>query len=180
MDIAKFLESLASSGLAARIRDSFYLFPMIESFHVIGLTLVFGATFIMDLRLMGLASTRRPFTKVASDVLKWTWAAFALTVTTGLLMFITNAPVYFHNLQFRCKMALLALAGINMLVFELTTGRSVRRWDNDKAAPRAGKIAGALSLLLWIGVICFGRWIGFTTGGDLTHDSDIDIQNLLK
>lgn len=172
MNTARLLESLAASGLAERIRNSFYLFPFIESLHVIGLTLVFGTALIMDLRLLGLASTRRPFTKVASDVLVWIWVAFALTLTTGFLMFITNAPVYFHNLQFRCKMAALALAGINMLVFELTTGRTVHRWDNDRTAPVAGKIAGTISLLLWISVICLGRWIGFTINGDLSHDSE--------
>src|SRR5436190_1174603 len=133
MSIAEFLTSLETTTLANRIRDSLYLFPMIESTHVIGLSLVFGTIAIIDLRLLGIASTRRPFTRVASDTLKWTWAAFALTALTGLLMFITNAGVYYHNFYFRSKMALLALAGLNMLMFELTAGRSVHRWDKDSS-----------------------------------------------
>jgi hypothetical protein len=176
------LEWLYNSGLAGRIRDSLYLFPLIESFHVIGLTLVFGMIAIMDLRLLGLASTTRPFSMVKSDVFKWTWMAFVLTIATGLLMFITNAPAYFANLHFRLKMVAIALAGINMLVFEWTTGRS-RRWDNDRAAPAAGKLAGALSLLLWICVIFFGRWIGFTVGGEAaapTTISDPSIEDIFK
>src|SRR5215510_11741587 len=108
MTIAEILASLQSSGVASRIRDSLYLFPLIESFHVFGLTMVFGTIAIIDLRLLGIASTRRPFTRVASDILKWTWAAFGLTVSTGLLMFSTNAAVYYHNSFFRTKMALLA------------------------------------------------------------------------
>src|SRR5712691_5226880 len=128
MGVTEILQALESSHLATRIRDSLYLFPFIESFHVLGLTMVFGTIAIIDLRLLGIASTRRPFTRIASDVLKWTWAAFALTVTTGFLMFITNADVYYHKSFFRSKMALLALAGINMLVFELTAGRSVHEW----------------------------------------------------
>src|SRR5215831_20423936 len=114
MDIPTFLASLESSALAARIRDSLYIFPLIESTHVLALSMVFGTIAIIDLRLLGIASTRRPFTRIASDVLKWTWAAFGLTATTGLLMFITNAGVYYHNFFFRSKMALLALAGLNM------------------------------------------------------------------
>src|SRR5262245_43251280 len=97
MDISTFLASLESSGLAARIRDSLYLFPLIESTHVFGLAMVFGTIAIIDLRLLGIASTRRSFRRMASDTLKWTWAAFALTAVTGALMFITNAGVYYHN-----------------------------------------------------------------------------------
>jgi len=180
MDFANFLGSLESSGLAVTIRESLYLFPVIESLHVMGLTMVFGTIAILDLRLLGVASTHRPFTKVASDVVRWTWSAFGLTVMTGLLMFITNASGYFNNLQFRWKMALLALGGINMLIFELTTGRSVRRWDQDAIPPFAGRFAGALSLIFWIGVIFLGRWVGFTTGGHVTPGLDINLDNLFK
>ena len=78
-----------------------------------------------------------------------------------------------QNLQFRFKMSLLVLAGLNVLIFNLTAGRSVHRWNTDKAAPLSGKLAGAFSLLLWIGVIFLGRWVGFTKGTDLTPDLDI-------
>src|SRR2546422_3623945 len=128
MDITGFLSSLESSNFATGIRDSLYLFPLIESFHVLGLTLVFGTIAIVDLRLLGIASIRRPFSRITSDIMKWTWAAFAWTATTGALMFTTNASVYYHNFFFRTKMVLLALAGINMLIFELTAGRTVHRW----------------------------------------------------
>ena len=179
MDIAGFLASLESSGLATRIRDSLYLFPLIESFHVIGLTLVFGTILIIDLRLLGIASTRRPFSRITSDIMKWTWAAYVLTATTGVLMFTTNAGVYYHNFFFRTKILLIVLAGINMLVFESTTGRTVHRWDKDAAAPRAGKTAAALSLLLWIAIIFMGRWIGFTTSqSEVTIDPSINLDEL--
>src|SRR6476659_8204368 len=163
MTVAEILASLQASGLANRIRDSLYLFPLIESTHVIGLSLVFGTIAIIDLRLLGIASTRRPFSRIAGDILKWTWAAFALTVATGLLMFITNAGVYYHNFYFRSKMLLLALAGINMLMFELTAGRTIHRWDKAPSAPPPAKLIAVLSLTLWIGVIFMGRLIGFTT-----------------
>ena len=176
MDIASLLKSIQSSGLASWIRDSLYAFPLIESFHVIGLAMVFGTIAIVDLRLLGLAWGKRPFSRVTQDIMKWTWVAFALTVTTGLLMFITNATVYFHNFQFRSKMVLIALAGINMLVFELRTGRNKHQWDNDMAAPASGKLAAVLSLLLWISVIFMGRWIGFTTTRSITPpDTEIEI-----
>ena len=163
MDIVAFLKSLEASGIANRIRDSLWLFPLIESTHVIGLALVFGTIAIIDLRLLGIASTQRSFKRMASDILKWTWAAFALTALTGTLMFITNARVYYHNFFFRTKMLLLVLSGINMLIFELTAGRTIHRWEKAPSAPRAGKIVAALSLAMWISIIIMGRLIGFTT-----------------
>jgi len=163
MDIEDVLKTLESSGLATKIRDSLFLFPLIESTHVIGLALVFGTITIIDLRLLGIASTQRSFERTASDIFKWTWAAFALTALTGSLMFITNAPVYYHNLFFRTKMLLLALTGINMLFFELTARRTIHGWDQAPSAPRTGKAVAVLSLAMWIGIICMGRLIGFTT-----------------
>jgi hypothetical protein len=173
MDLTAVLQSMESSGLASWLRGSLYAFPLIESFHVIGLTMVFGSIAVIDLRLLGLASVRRPFATVASEIMKWTWAAFGLTAATGLLMFSTNALAYYQNLQFRFKMALLVLAGINMLIFNFTAGRSVHRWNTDRTAPLSGRLAGALSLLLWIGVIFLGRWVGFSKATDLTPDIDI-------
>mgnify|MGYP003351335902 FL=1 len=180
MTIAGILSALESSGLSLRIRESLYLFPVLESFHALGLTLVFGTIAVIDLRLLGLASTRRPFSVLAADTLKWTWMAFALTVLTGALMFITNATVYFHNVLFQSKMALIALSGVNMQVFELTARRSVKTWDRDASAPPSGKIVATVSLLFWMSVIVLGRWVGFTTTRITTPvDQEINIEDFL-
>src|SRR5688572_12289610 len=109
MNIAELLAALEATTLATVIRNSLYWFPMIESVHVVGLTLVFGSIVIIDFRLLGIASTRRPFINVAADVMKITWGAFLVSVVTGLLMFITNPVVYYNNFYFRSKMLLLLL-----------------------------------------------------------------------
>src|ERR1700748_3214303 len=158
-----FLKWLAATALAARIRESLLLFPLLEATHVLGLALVFGTILVIDLRLLGAASSHRPFRHVASDIFRWTWAAFVLTAATGALMFITNAPVYFHNFYFRTKMLLLGIAGLNMLVFEITAGRTIQRWDRASSAPGVGKAVAVVSLAMWIGVIFRGAMIGFTT-----------------
>ena len=157
------LQWLQQTGVAIQIRDSLFAFPLLESVHVIGLALVFGTIAILDLRLLGVASTNRAVSRVMADILTWTWAAFVLTAATGGLMFITNAVVYFHNTFFRAKMILLALAAVNMLVFELTARRTLRVWDDAPASPpRSAKVVATLSLVLWVGVIVTGRIIGFT------------------
>jgi len=163
VDIAALLQWVEASRWATGIRESLLLFPLLESIHVMGLSLVFGTIAIIDLRLLGAASTERRFKRMASDILKWTWAAFAVTALTGSLMFITNASVYYHNFYFRAKMLLLVLAGVNMLSFELTLGRTVHRWDNARSAPAAGRVVAVLSLAIWMSVIFAGRLIGFTT-----------------
>lgn len=179
MDASGLIASLESSAIATGIRNSLYLFPLIESVHVIGVTMVFGTIAIIDLRLLGVASTRRPFTAVASDVFKWTWMAFAVAATTGALMFVTNASTYYQNAYFRAKMLLLALSGVNMLAFELTARRSIRSWDRDGSAPASGRTVAALSLVIWIAVIVTGRWIGFTTSSTPAQlDPGIDLEKL--
>jgi len=163
VNIEAFLKALQATALAEKIREALFVFPMLEATHVIGLALVFGTIAIIDLRLIGLASSQRSFKRMYSDILKWTWGAFALTAVTGALMFITNATVYYHNFYFRTKMLLLVLAGINMGVFELTLGRKVDSWDKSPSAPALGRAVGVLSICLWITVIFMGRMIGFTT-----------------
>jgi hypothetical protein len=181
MDIPALLKTLESTGIATRIRTSSYIFPLLESTHVFGLSLVFGTIAIIDLRLLGFASTRRSFKRMASDILKWTWVAFAVTATTGALMFTTNAGVYYHNFFFRTKMLMIVLAGVNMLIFELTAGRTIHRWENAPSAPRSGRTTAALSLAIWISVIFLGRWIGFTTSRSAViapPPADLNFDNL--
>ena len=165
MDIHPALKALETTGLATGIRDSLLFFPLLEAVHVMALGLVFGTIMIVDLRILGVASKERSYGRVSADMLKWTWGAFALAALTGSLMFITNARVYFDNPFFRAKAMLLALAGLNMLVFQLTAGRNIDRWDSSRPAPTAGRTAAILSLVIWVLVIGMGRAIGFTTTG---------------
>jgi hypothetical protein len=178
MNIEALLHWLESTAVAIRIRDGLYLFPVFESIHVVGLALVFGTIVVIDLRLLGWASSQRPFQKVAADILKWTWAAFALTALTGALMFAANATVYYNNLYVRMKMLLLVLSAVNMLAFELTARRTVSQWDSSPSAPTAGKRVAVASLLIWLGVIFAGRMIGFTatrpTAPPPSNDSELE------
>ena len=138
-----------------------WAFPIIETFHVISLALVFGSIAMVDLRLLGLASRASAVSKLSAEVLPYTWVAFALAVITGTTLFVSNPRVYFHNLQFELKFLCMFLAGINMLVFHFGAYRNVLQWDHRLPPPLAARVAGGLSILLWVGVIFFGRWIGF-------------------
>jgi len=180
MNIDGALAALEATRLAGYIRGSLYAFPFLEATHVVALATVFGSAAILDLRLLGAASTGRPVHQVARDVLPWARRGFVLAAVTGLLMFTTNAGVYYHNLFFRVKMGLLVLAGVNAAAFELTARRSIDEWNTRRKAPASGRAVATASLVLWIAIIFMGRWIGFTTTR-ATPDTDpgVNIEDLL-
>jgi len=115
----------------------------------------------VNLRLIGLASIKRPFTELSRQLLPITWAAFVLAAVTGPIPLISRAA-RFANTMFRIKMLLIVLAGINMLIFELITVRRAPEWDLKPIPPLSARLAGALSIGCWFLVIVFGRLTGFT------------------
>ena len=145
----------------AQTISSTWLFPFFETLHVFGLTALLGSIALVDLRLLGLVNRNHAVTALSEEVLPWTWGGFVLAMGSGVLIFMGGADHYVSNAAFQLKMLLLVLAGANMAVFHLVAWRSVGRWDNDASAPIAARIAGALSLLFWIGVVACGRWIAF-------------------
>jgi hypothetical protein len=97
MELDALLRSLEATSIATAIRENESLFPWVESFHVLAITLVIGSIAIVDLRLIGLASRERAAGRLASEVLRCTWAAFAVAAITGALLFASNAFNYAHN-----------------------------------------------------------------------------------
>jgi hypothetical protein len=157
------LSGLQNLGFATAIRESDWLFPIIETVHVLALSMVVGSIFMLDLRLLGVASLDRRVTAVSASVLPWTWAGFCIAALAGLLMFASAAVKYWGIDWFRAKLILLALAGVNMLVFQFITSRRIRMWDLRLPPPCAARVAGAISIILWISIVVCGRWIGFTS-----------------
>lgn len=156
------LKWLEATALATEIRENEVLFPWVESVHVLAITLVVGSISIVDLRLLGLASRDRPVAKLTRDILPCTWIAFGFAAVTGSLLFSAKASGYAGNFFFRGKLILLALAALNMAVFHAFTARDVARWSAAAHPSMAARMAGGISLLIWIAVVAFGRWIGFT------------------
>lgn len=179
MNPTDLLMALENWSVSDWIRTYPYAQPLISAIHIFGATLVFGTISIVDLRLLGIPSTRRSFTLVARELLHWTWIAFALALITGVLMFATNGDSYIANRQFQLKMLFLLLAGLNMLIFELYTVKNAHLWDIDTPVPWQGKLAGILSLGFWAAVIFLGRWIGYTQRYDAGMATDMDFDSLL-
>lgn len=157
-------QSIEYSPLAIAIAESTWMFPIIETIHVIALVTVVGTIALVDMRLIGVTGHALRVSQLARDTLPWTWGAFILAVLTGSLLFISKASTYVVNPYFIAKMVSLALAGLNMMYFHLTTWRMVDHWEQDPRFPPAARVAGWLSLIFWVMVVFFGRAIGFTLG----------------
>lgn len=174
MEIDSIISALESSAPGEWMRNNLLAMPLVESTHVLAVALVFGTIVFVDLRLLGLFNTGKSYLKLHHDLVRWTWIGFGIAVVTGVLMILPNAATYYRNVPFWWKMGALLCAGINMAVFEGVTSRNVESWGNGKSIPAAGRVAGALSIFFWLGVVFFGRWIGFTKGYDFEIPEDID------
>jgi hypothetical protein len=163
MSFIEVLRNLEGTPVATAIRESTWLFPTIETLHVLSIVLVVGTIMIVDLRLINVAGRRRGVSELMNEVLPWTWGAFACAVVTGSLLFSSSAVKYWHSATFEYKMIMLLIAGINMAVFHLGAYRKVHLWDRASMTPTGARVAGGMSLAIWVTVVALGRWIGFTT-----------------
>ncbi|OYX34706.1 MAG: hypothetical protein B7Y99_04930 [Caulobacterales bacterium 32-69-10] len=162
MALSDIIEAIGNNPVAEFVQVNQYAFPVLEAAHVVAIMLVVGSIFMLDLRLVGVSSRNHAVTRLSAEVLPWTWTAFAVAAVTGALLFTSQAGAYAQNLQFQLKLALMAAAGLNMLLFHFITWRSVDAWNTATPTPPAAKLAGLLSLVFWIGVVVCGRWVGWT------------------
>jgi len=162
MGIQQFCAWLENTSFATAIRQSTWLFPTFETLHVLATVIVVGSITMLDLRLLNIAYRDRSIREVHEDVLPWARVSFICAAIAGSLLFSSSATKYYHNFAFRMKIGMLLMAGINAGIFELWTYRGAANWDRETRIPLSAKIAGAVGLVLWIGVVAFGRWTGFT------------------
>jgi hypothetical protein len=144
------LATLSASALGRAMRGSLWLYPVANVSHVVGAATLFGMILATDLRLLGLGRAL-PADAVLRFTLPWAWAGFALAATTGPLLFAADPLVIAANPFFRIKLALLLIAGINMLAFQLI-GRRIGQGHRASAG---------LSIAAWLGVLVCGRSIAY-------------------
>lgn len=158
--VNNWMQWLENTSLSAAIRQSLWLYPGLEIIHIIGITLLVGAAFMFDLRLLGF-STYLPVVGLADHLLPWSRRGLALVIPSGILLFITNALALSTDPTFWLKMSLLILAGINVAIFHKITFRSPATWNERRATPKGAKLAALASIVLWIAVITCGRLLAY-------------------
>jgi len=155
-------QAMEASPFGTALRESRYGFPGLIFVHLCGLLITAGTVFLWDLRLLGVGLRSTPVSRVGQALLPWTWSGFCIMLLTGSAMVCMEAGRLYPNTAFRVKLALLILAGVNMLTFHATVYRSVGRLDRDAVVPTRARVAGAISLVLWFALLTAGRAIGYT------------------
>ena len=173
-----FFEWLADTSWSVDLHESQYAYPLIESIHVWTMAVFFGSVVMFDLRLLGVALRKVPASEVVDRLLPLTIAAFVIMVISGVLLFFAIPLRSYQSIFFRGKMLLLLLAGLNVWIFHSRVYPRVAALGVKGVPPRAARIAGAVSLVLWIGIIFSGRMIAYNWF-DCDRQPQPDIINFL-
>lgn len=160
MDLAGWLEALEGTSLSAAMRGSLWLYPAVETVHLLGLALLVGCAAAWDLRLLGV-SRHLPAGATARHLLRFAFIGFGVAVPSGALLFAADPVAIAANPAFRWKLALIAVAGLNALRFHLRVFRGADAWDRGAPAPRGARVAAAVSLAAWAGTVTAGRLIAY-------------------
>jgi hypothetical protein len=161
MSLLPFCQWLEKTSGSIALHESLWMYPLVESVHVLTLCLFVGLAFMLDLRLLGVTMRRTAVSEVASQLLPWMAAGFGLMVLSGGALFYAIPVKTYLNIFFRIKLLMLTLAGLNAWVFHRTVYRRVPEWDVDAAIPSGAKVAAGLSIVLWAGIVFAGRMIAY-------------------
>jgi len=155
-------EWLQALPWASGIKESSWQFPVIESIHSLAISVMIWPAALVDLRLLGLTMRGRKVSAVTGQFLPWVWIGFTVMIMSGTLLFAAEAVKCYKSPFFRIKLILIAVAGLNALLFHKTVfGEHAASWDTDWRLPGRARFAGACSLLVWIGVIAMGRGLAY-------------------
>jgi len=158
MNLLPAFQWLEDTGAGRVVRDSTWLFPLIEGAHLIAFAVIGGAILLVDLRLAGLGLRRQPVALVAREAQPWLLGSLAVMVISGVLLFLSEAVKCYYSVPFRVKMAALFLA----ILFTFTVRRRVATAADAAAGPGRRRLVALASLTLWGAVAWGGRWIGFS------------------
>jgi len=154
-------QALYDSHIGTLIRESDYAFPIIESVHVLAVTLLIGTIALLDLRMLGLVLRHISITRIARAVFPLTWSGFVVMSISGFLLFWAEAAKNYSNPAFRIKLILLVLVGLNPLIFHTTIYRRVHEWEVLAISPWRARASAIASLTLWTGILAAGRAIAY-------------------
>jgi hypothetical protein len=157
---AALFDWLAGTALSQAMRASPWLYPIVETVHIVGFSVLVGSVVLFDLRLLGCARAL-PVRALAHHLLRWALASLLLVLPAGLLLFSAHPQELAANPVFQLKLALIGSAGLNALLFHLLPYRTVAHWEQEAPAPTAARVQALCSILLWLGVISCGRLLAY-------------------
>jgi hypothetical protein len=162
-DLALWLNTTpARRWLNGITQNDLYALPLIQWVHIIGVSIICGSVILMSLRMMGLLRFSPPLADMARRLLPWTWGAIAVNVITGIIMVIDRPARALDAASFPYKILFLIVATILSVYFAVTLRRDPEYWEKSARHRAMARAMGALSVLLWVGIIIAGRWIFYS------------------
>lgn len=152
---------LASTSWSIQLHESLYLYPLLESTHVLSITIFVGTLAFIDLRMLGVSFGQVAISHMLQKVLPWTLLGFAILIITGVLLFYAIPVRTFHSIFFRIKLVLLVLAAINAFLYHRRMSKEGEVWDKAVKPPLWIRLSAVCSLTAWAGVIVMGRMIAY-------------------
>jgi hypothetical protein len=162
MDLFSAAEWLETTAAAVMVRESLWGFPILVAIHLLGLTISAGIVIWFDLRLLGVSMRGQPVSQVYRRLMPLAFVGFAVMFISGGFLLAGFATAAYGNLYFRIKAAALVLAGINALIYHRMTERTIASWDTDPRPPLPARMAGLISLAVWVVVVLAGRMMSYT------------------
>lgn len=160
MSLFQICQVIQESEIGTAIRESTWVFPIIETIHVLGAALSVGLIMWLDLRLIGLGMRRIPAAQLMHRLKPWYLTGFAVMMLSGALLFWSEAAKLYDSFTFRMKVLFLVLAGLNALIFEIVYTRRIAGFERE-GTPTGATVVGWCSLAFWAAVIGFGRWTAY-------------------
>jgi hypothetical protein len=158
MDLLPFFQWCYDTSVGETIRNSTWLFPLIEAFHLLGFALTVGSVLLVDLRLLGTGLRKQSPAELSAGAQPLLIGGIILMFASGIPLFLCESVKCYYSFPFWVKMASLALA----IIFTFTVIHRVVQTDAASNGSTAGRLAAITSLVLWFGVAWGGRWIGFS------------------
>ncbi len=175
--VLSFFHWLQNTGFGTAIRESALVYPIIMTLHLTAMALFGGLILMTDMRLLGLAMRNRPIGDVVGQLRIWKRIGFVMVVTCGALLLWAKAETYYHNPFFWMKMLFLSLVAVHALIFRPLVYNRAAEFDKMPSVPPIAKLAASLSLALWIGLVTWGRLIGYyeppRPGGQAATAADV-------
>ena len=156
--IQLFCDWLANTPLSLRIQTVMWIIPAVQTIHILCVAIVMSCMAMLDLRLVGVAGRKYPISRMVGRFVPWVWGALPILLATGTILIIGEPSRELLNPYFRAKMLMLAIVVVLTFLVQRQNKKDEGFWEARRAT---AALAGAASLLLWVGIVTAGRWIAY-------------------
>jgi hypothetical protein len=162
MTVLQIFEWLEATPVGVLVRESLWGFPILVGLHIMGIIFSVGTLVWFDLRLLGMSMTGVRASRMYRRLMPWMFTGFAVMFITGVMLLAGFATNAYNNLYFRIKIVAMVLAAVNAFLYHRFTERRIAQWDDSAQPPTGARLAGVVSMSVWMTVIIAGRMMAYT------------------